>query len=88
MKTKSNTDTNAHTVEEYNKKHKNQLPQIVGEKVILDMIPDSNEFYELYLEWISNEDLMKAADCHEASGLVPENCDIRSVTVEELPSLV
>jgi RimJ/RimL family protein N-acetyltransferase len=59
MKTKSNINTNAHTVEEYNKKHKNELPQIFGEKIILDMIPDSNEFYELYLEWISNEDLKR-----------------------------
>jgi len=47
----------SHTIEDYNKKHKNQLPEIIGEKVILAPIPDSNEFYELYLKWISNKDL-------------------------------
>ena len=46
-----------HTVEEYNRKHNNQLPEIKGEKVVLVPIPDSNEFYSLYLKWISNEDL-------------------------------
>ncbi|MGY4884992.1 MAG: GNAT family N-acetyltransferase [Nanobdellota archaeon] len=46
-----------HTIEEYNRKHKNQLPEIEGEKVILAPVPDSNDFYELYLKWISNEDL-------------------------------
>jgi len=56
MKTKT---PKLHTVEEYNKKHKNQLPEIEGEKVILTPIPDSNEFYELYLKWISNEDLKR-----------------------------
>jgi RimJ/RimL family protein N-acetyltransferase len=59
MKENASKSSKLHTVEEYNKKHKNELPQIVGEKVILDMIPDSNEFYELYLEWISNEDLKR-----------------------------
>jgi RimJ/RimL family protein N-acetyltransferase len=49
--------TKPHTVEEYNKKHNNELPEIIGEKVILAPIPDSNEFYELYLKWISNKDL-------------------------------
>ncbi len=48
-----------HTIEKYNKKHNNQLPELIGEKVILAPIPDSNEFYELYLEWISNEDLKR-----------------------------
>ncbi len=45
------------TVEKYNRKHNNELPEIIGEKVMLTPIPDSNEFYALYLEWISNEDL-------------------------------
>jgi RimJ/RimL family protein N-acetyltransferase len=59
MKSKTSKSSKVYTVEAYNKKHKNELPQIVGEKVILDIIPDSNEFYELYLEWISNEDLKR-----------------------------
>jgi RimJ/RimL family protein N-acetyltransferase len=46
-----------HTVEEYNKKHNNELPEIIGEKVILAPIPDSYEFYELYCDWLSNKDL-------------------------------
>jgi RimJ/RimL family protein N-acetyltransferase len=49
--------TKLHTIEEYNKKHKNQLPEIVGEKVILAPIPDSDEFYWLYHKWLSNKDL-------------------------------
>jgi diamine N-acetyltransferase len=59
MKSNTSKSSKVYTVEAYNKKHKNELPQIVGEKVILDIIPDSNEFYELYLEWISNEDLKR-----------------------------
>ena len=51
MKAKTNT------VEEYNKKHNNQLPEIIGEKVILAPIPDSDEFYKLYHKWLSNKDL-------------------------------
>jgi RimJ/RimL family protein N-acetyltransferase len=46
-----------HTVEEYNKKHNNELPEIVGEKVILAPIPESYEFYQLYCDWLSNKDL-------------------------------
>lgn len=51
MKTKS------HTIAEYNKKHNNQLPEIIGEKVILAPVPDSDEFYRLYHKWLSNKDL-------------------------------
>jgi RimJ/RimL family protein N-acetyltransferase len=46
-----------HTIEEFNKKHNNQLPEIVGERIILAPIPDSYEFYELYCDWLSNKDL-------------------------------
>lgn len=46
-----------HTVEEYNLKHNNQLPEIIGEKVILAQIPDSDEFYELYHKWLCNKEL-------------------------------
>jgi RimJ/RimL family protein N-acetyltransferase len=59
VKSKTPKAPKMHTIAEYNKKHNNELPDIIGEKVILDMIPDSNEFYELYLEWISNEDLKR-----------------------------
>ncbi|VVB77727.1 Acetyltransferase (GNAT) domain protein [uncultured archaeon] len=45
------------TIEQYNKKHKNILPEITGEKVILAPIPDSDEFYKLYHKWISNKEL-------------------------------
>jgi len=48
-----------HTIKDYNQKHNNNLPEIIGEKVILTPIPNSNEFYELYLKWISNEDLKR-----------------------------
>jgi len=48
-----------HTVKEYNQRHDNQLPELIGEKVILAPIPDSNGFYELYLKWISNEGLKR-----------------------------
>ena len=46
-----------HTVEEYNRKHNNELPEIIGEKVILAPIPESYEFYQLYCDWLSNKDL-------------------------------
>jgi RimJ/RimL family protein N-acetyltransferase len=59
MKENASKSSKLHTVEEYNKKHNNKLPEIIGEKVILAPIPDSNEFYELYLKWISNEDLKR-----------------------------
>lgn len=59
MKEKPITKLKTHTVEEYNKKHNHELPEIPGERVMLTPIPDSNEFYELYLEWISNEDLKR-----------------------------
>jgi len=52
-------DKKLQTVEEYNRNHNNELPELIGEKVILMPIPDSNEFYSLYLEWISNEDMKK-----------------------------
>jgi len=45
------------TIEQYNKKNKNQLPELIGEKVCLVPVPDSDEFYKLYHEWISNHDL-------------------------------
>jgi RimJ/RimL family protein N-acetyltransferase len=44
-------------IEDYNKRHKNKLPEIKGEKVILTPIPESEEFYKLYHEWLSNKDL-------------------------------
>jgi len=47
----------SHTIEEYNKKHNNQLPEMKGEKVILAPIPDSEEFYKLYHKWLCNKDL-------------------------------
>ena len=59
MKKETSKTKKSHTIEEYNKKHNNELPEIIGEKVILTPIPDSNEFYELYLKWISNEDLKR-----------------------------
>ncbi len=46
-------------ISEYNKKHKNQLPIIKGEKVILAPIPDSDEFYRLYHKWLKNKDIQK-----------------------------
>ncbi len=46
-----------HTVEEYNKKHNNELPELIGEKVILAPVPDSEEFYKLYHNWLCNEEL-------------------------------
>jgi RimJ/RimL family protein N-acetyltransferase len=49
--------TKLHTIEEYNKKNNNQLPEIIGEKIILAPIPDSDEFYKLYHKWLCNEDL-------------------------------
>lgn len=49
--------TKLHTIEEYNKEHNNQLPEIIGEKVILAPIPDSDEFYKLYHKWLCNKDL-------------------------------
>ena len=45
------------TIKEYNKKHNNELPEIVGEKIILAPIPNSDEFYKLYHKWLSNQDL-------------------------------
>ena len=59
MKKETSKTKKSHTIEEYNKKHNHELPEIIGEKVILTPIPDSNEFYELYLKWISNEDLKR-----------------------------
>lgn len=49
--------TKHHTVEAYNKEHNNILPELVGEKVILAPIPDSDEFYRLYHKWVSNQDI-------------------------------
>jgi RimJ/RimL family protein N-acetyltransferase len=46
-----------HTVGDYNKERKNQLPELIGEKVILAPIPDSEEFYKLYHKWMCNKDL-------------------------------
>lgn len=46
-----------HTIEQYNKKHNNQLPEIIGENIILTPIPDSDEFYKLYHKWLSNKDI-------------------------------
>ena len=48
-----------HTIEEYNRKHENKLPEIIGEKVILSPIPESDDFYDLYYEWLSDKDLKK-----------------------------
>jgi RimJ/RimL family protein N-acetyltransferase len=45
------------TIESYNKEHKNKLPTLVGEKVILTGIPDSEAFYKLYHKWLSNQEL-------------------------------
>ena len=59
MKEKTSKTSKIHTIEEYNKKHDNKLPELMGEKVILVPVPDSNEFYELYLKWISNEDVKR-----------------------------
>lgn len=44
-----------HTVEEYNRLHNNELPELVGEKVILAPIPDSEEFYRLYHNWLCKD---------------------------------
>lgn len=46
-----------HTVEEYNRLNKNKLPKIIGEKIILSPIPNSKEFYKLYLSWLENKEL-------------------------------
>ncbi|MFA5258836.1 MAG: GNAT family protein [Candidatus Pacearchaeota archaeon] len=48
---------NSKTIESYNKKHNNELPELEGEKVVLVPIPDSDEFYGLYHKWLSNKDL-------------------------------
>jgi len=45
------------TIEQYNKKHKNELPILTGENVSLVPIPDSDEFYGLYHKWLSNQEL-------------------------------
>ncbi|MBS3078508.1 GNAT family N-acetyltransferase [Candidatus Pacearchaeota archaeon] len=45
------------TIEQYNRKHNNQLPEIKGKKVIITPIPKSEEFYKLYHKWLSNEKL-------------------------------
>lgn len=42
---------------EFNKKNKNVLPTLIGNKVVLSGIPDSEEFYNLYHKWLSNEEL-------------------------------
>lgn len=47
----------SHTIEEYNKKYNNQLPELTGEKVILAPVPDSEKFYKLYHKWLSNKEL-------------------------------
>lgn len=44
-------------VEKYNKKHNNELPEIIGENIILAPIPDSDEFYRLYHKWLSDKEL-------------------------------
>jgi len=44
-------------IENYNRKNKNKLPVITGEKIILSPIPDSKEFYKLYHEWLKNKDI-------------------------------
>ena len=49
--------TKIHTVQEYNKKHNNKLPEIIGEKISLIPIPNSDEFYRLYHKWLCNQDL-------------------------------
>jgi len=41
----------------YNKKNKNKLPKLIGEKIILSPIPKSDEFYKLYHKWLSNKKL-------------------------------
>ena len=48
---------NQHTIEQYNQKHNNLLPELIGEKVILSPIPDSDEFYKLYHKWLSSHEL-------------------------------
>ena len=45
------------TIKAYNKEHKNKLPELIGEKVNLTPIPDSDDFYRLYHKWLSNKDL-------------------------------
>ena len=51
------TKTTTPTIEAYNKKHSNKLPNLIGEKVILSSVPDSDEFYKLYHEWLCNKEL-------------------------------
>ena len=52
-----NNEVEQGSVEKYNRKNKNELPKIKGEKVILMPIPDSEEFYELYHKWLSNKEI-------------------------------
>jgi RimJ/RimL family protein N-acetyltransferase len=49
--------TKIRAVEEYNLENNNLLPEIVGEKVILAPIPDSDEFYTLYHKWLCNKEI-------------------------------
>ena len=46
-----------YTVENYNRKNNNELPRIIGEKIILAPIPTCDEFYKLYHKWLSNRDI-------------------------------